>query len=91
MRIQEYTSELLSIITPVFNNVKDIEACLKSVANQTYINKEHWIIDGGSTDGALVFLKKYANKYSWIDIGSSFLPSYINAAFLYAWLLILPK
>jgi len=66
LRIQQTISELLSIITPVFNNVKDIETCLKSVADQTYIHKEHWIIDGGSTDGTLGVIKEYANKYKHI-------------------------
>ena len=56
----------LTIITPVLNNVKDIEACLKSVAQQTYSYKEHWIIDGGSTDGTLEVVKQYANQFNHI-------------------------
>ena len=30
------------------------------------------------------FLKGEVNKYNWLDVGSSFLPSEINAAYLYA-------
>ena len=30
------------------------------------------------------FLNGYVDKYSWVDIGSSFLPSELNAAYLYA-------
>ncbi|GGH85225.1 dTDP-4-amino-4,6-dideoxygalactose transaminase [Pullulanibacillus pueri] len=30
------------------------------------------------------FIQGYVDKYSWVDIGSSFLPSELNAAFLYA-------
>ena len=62
--------EFLTVVTPVFNNVKDIESCLKSVAQQTYSNKEHWIIDGGSTDGSLEIIKQYADNYAhlkWIS------------------------
>ncbi len=66
MRPKQTTYELVSIITPVFNNVKDIEACLMSVANQSYVEKEHWIIDGGSTDGTLEVIKQYASQYKHI-------------------------
>lgn len=60
----------ISIITPVLNNVKDIEICLRSVADQTYIYKEHWIIDGGSTDGTLEIIYKYTSRYSHIKLVS---------------------
>ena len=30
------------------------------------------------------FIKGYVDKYTWVDIGSSFLPSELNAAYLYA-------
>lgn len=57
---------LISIITPVFNSVSTIEACLASVINQTYDNKEHWIIDGGSTDGTVEIVKKWSKKHTHI-------------------------
>ena len=41
---------LISIITPVYNSEKYIEATLKSVKNQTYQNYELIIIDDASTD-----------------------------------------
>jgi glycosyltransferase involved in cell wall biosynthesis len=56
----------ISIITPTLNSEKTIEACILSVANQTYSNKEHLIIDGQSTDGTLSILKKHAAKYPQI-------------------------
>ncbi|HQG37750.1 MAG TPA: glycosyltransferase, partial [Chitinophagales bacterium] len=55
-----------SIITPVFNNEKDIEQCLKSVAAQTYTNIEHILIDGNSNDNTLNIISAYSNKYSHI-------------------------
>lgn len=58
--------ELISVITPVYNNVRDIETCLLSVIRQTYTCLEHWIIDGGSTDGSLEVIQSYANKYQHI-------------------------
>jgi len=56
----------LTIITPVLNNINDIESCLQSVVQQTYVYKEHWIIDGGSTDGTLEIIQKYAQQYDYI-------------------------
>jgi glycosyltransferase involved in cell wall biosynthesis len=52
----------LSIITIVYNNVKDIERTMLSVLNQTYSNIEYIVIDGASSDGTLAVIKKYENK-----------------------------
>jgi glycosyltransferase involved in cell wall biosynthesis len=49
----------LSIISVVYNNVRDIERTVKSVVNQTYSNIEYIVIDGASTDGTLDVLYRY--------------------------------
>lgn len=54
----------LSVITIVYNNVRDIERTVLSVINQTYPNIEYLVIDGASTDGTLEVLKKYESKLS---------------------------
>ena len=41
----------ISIVTACYNNKGTIDKCLTSVANQSYDNVEHVIIDGGSDDG----------------------------------------
>lgn len=43
----------ISLITAVYNRVATIGQALDSVAQQTYSNIEHVIVDGGSTDGTL--------------------------------------
>lgn len=54
----------LSVITVVYNNVRDIERTIKSVLNQTYQNIEYIIIDGKSTDGTIDVVNKYGE---WIS------------------------
>lgn len=54
----------LTVITIVYNNVRDVERTVLSVLNQTYPNIEYLVIDGASTDGTLEILKKYEGKIS---------------------------
>jgi glycosyltransferase involved in cell wall biosynthesis len=49
----------LSVITIVYNNVRDIERTIRSVVNQTYANIEYVIVDGLSNDGTLQVIEKY--------------------------------
>jgi glycosyltransferase involved in cell wall biosynthesis len=46
----------ISVITVVFNRHATIGDTLRSVANQTYGNVEHIVVDGGSNDGTLDIL-----------------------------------
>lgn len=55
---------LVSIIIPVFNTVKYINACLDSVIGQTYPNIEIMVIDDGSTDGSANVIQDYLNEHS---------------------------
>jgi len=49
----------VSIITIVFNNVRDIRYTLNSVKSQTYKNIEYLVIDGNSTDGTLAVIHEF--------------------------------
>ena len=49
----------VSIITVVFNSVETIEDSILSIANQSYKNIEHIIVDGASKDGTLDIINKF--------------------------------
>lgn len=57
---------ILSIITINLNNAIGLAKTIKSVVNQTYINKIQFIIiDGGSTDESIEVIKAYEHKISY--------------------------
>lgn len=54
----------ISIITICFNAEAYIEQTIKSVLGQTYRNIEYVVVDGGSTDGTLKIIERYADRIS---------------------------
>ena len=58
--IESTTNPLVSVIVPVYNQEKFIEATLDSICGQTYKNIEIILIDDGSSDGTVGILHRYA-------------------------------
>lgn len=56
----------LSIVTPSYNMLPFLKLCCASVADQQGVTVEHIIVDGGSTDGTVEWLKKQ-NKIKFIS------------------------
>jgi dTDP-4-amino-4,6-dideoxygalactose transaminase len=68
-----------------FHETKNIiagEGGLLAVNNEDFINRSEIIWEKGTNRAE--FFRGEINKYGWVDTGSSFLPSEIIAAFLYA-------
>lgn len=61
-------SDKISIVMPTFNHRAFIERSILSVLNQDYPNLEFIIVDGGSKDGTVEIIKKYASHLAyWVS------------------------
>lgn len=56
------STSFVSVVLPVYNEEKYLDACLSSLINQSYRNFEIVIINDGSTDNSLNIIKKYPAK-----------------------------
>ncbi len=58
----------VSVIVPVYNSEKYLDACLTSLLQQTMTNIEIICVDDGSTDQSYEILKKYANADTRVKV-----------------------
>ena len=68
-----------------FHETKNLisgEGGMLTINNEKFIDRAEIIWEKGTNRTA--FFKGEVNKYGWVDTGSSFLPSELTAAFLYA-------
>jgi len=56
----------ISVVTATLNRRDFLPRCIESVAAQDHPDKEHVLIDGGSTDGAVEVLQEYAARFPHI-------------------------
>lgn len=62
----------LSIITPSYNQSAYLEAAIQSVLGQASPDLEYIVIDGGSTDGSVEIIERYAGRLAyWVSEADS--------------------
>ncbi len=55
----------ISVVTPCLNDARRLDLTMRSIHDQGYENLEHIVIDGGSTDGSIEILQRYANRLAY--------------------------
>ena len=58
----------ISIIIPSYNQAEFLEETLRSIIDQDHPDKEILVLDGGSTDGSVDIIRRYADRLAyWVS------------------------
>jgi glycosyltransferase involved in cell wall biosynthesis len=60
--MMESTLPKISLVTPSFNQGRYLAHCMESILNQKYPALEYFVLDGGSTDGSVEVIRRYADR-----------------------------
>jgi glycosyltransferase involved in cell wall biosynthesis len=63
----EIYSPDITVVTPSYNQGAFIEETIQSVLSQTDVSLEYLVMDGGSTDGTVKILEKYAGRLEFVS------------------------
>lgn len=55
----------VTIVTPSLNQAPFLEESIESVLGQGYPNLEYFVVDGGSSDGSVEIIRRYADHLDW--------------------------
>lgn len=72
----------ISIVTPVLNSGRFLEAALRSVLDQGYPDLEYVVVDGGSSDGSVDIIRRYEDQLAyWVSEPDAGMYSALNKGF----------
>jgi glycosyltransferase involved in cell wall biosynthesis len=58
----------ISVVTPSYNQEEYLEDAITSVINQTGVDLEYFVFDGGSSDGSVEIIKRHSKSIShWVS------------------------